>query len=67
MRNAPPGEYPLSRLRQELDVTRKTVVKWQEALRDKANAMVVEMSAMGVVYDVRGVGRGAKSYLVKLR
>jgi hypothetical protein len=67
MRNAPPGEFRLSDIRQALDVSPKIVEKWQEALRDKTHPLTATLLQMGVVYDVRGAGRGAKSHLVKLR
>lgn len=65
MGNAPPGEYPLPKLRQELGVTGKVVEKWQEALRSQDHPLPKKLAEHSVVYQVRGTGRGAKSYLIK--
>jgi hypothetical protein len=60
-----PGETPLSRLGRALSIGRKAMQKLQEALRDAQHPLTQALAAMGVAYEVRGRGRGAKSYLTK--
>jgi hypothetical protein len=60
-----PGETPLSRLGRALSIDRKAMQKLQDVFRDPQHPLTRELATMGVVYEVRGKGRGAKSYLTK--
>jgi hypothetical protein len=60
-----PGEISISHVRRELGISEEGLKKLRSALRDKMHNTTNALSALGVRYEVRGAGRGAKSYLVK--
>jgi hypothetical protein len=65
MKQRLPGETPLSGLGRALSIGRTAMQKLQEALRDAQHPLTQALAALGVIYEVRGKGRGANSYLRK--
>jgi hypothetical protein len=65
MSNRLAGDTPMSTVRRELALKPNAVKKLQETLRDTAHKTTRALRAIGVEYDVRGAGRGARSFLVK--
>jgi hypothetical protein len=60
-----PGSTPMTKIARELGMSPHARRSLQETLRNTAHATTQALAAMGVGYKGGGVGRGAKSYLVK--
>lgn len=65
MDNRLTGETPLSFIRRELALKQGAVKKLQESLRDPEHKTTKALREMGVEYVVQGIGRGARSFLIK--
>ena len=65
MQNAPAGELPLARLREEFELGRDTYKALLRTLRDQTHPLSQSLTELGVTYHSIGKGRGAKSFLLK--
>lgn len=60
-----PGETEMSIIRIELDLTKTTLKRLKEVLGKTDHPTTTALRDMGVLYVVRGKGRGARAYLIK--
>jgi hypothetical protein len=60
-----PGSTPMSKIRDELGLEASALRALKETLRDASHATTQALRALGGRYEGGGVGRGAKSLLVK--
>lgn len=60
-----PGETPWPEIKSALDLTRAGDKELRKVLRDDQHRLTKELAKRGIRYDVRGRGRGSKSYLLK--
>jgi hypothetical protein len=65
MSNRLPGETPMSFIRSELGLTPSAVKDLRAVLRNEAHDLTKTLAHLGVRYVTTGIGRGAKSYLLK--
>ena len=65
MQNAPAGELPVARLREEFELGQDTYKALLKTLRDQTHPLSQSLTEIGVTYHSTGKGRGAKSFLLK--
>jgi hypothetical protein len=65
MGNRLPGETPMSLVKSELGLTPSAVKDLRRVLRDDCHDLTRSLAHLGVRYLTTGVGRGARSYLLK--
>jgi hypothetical protein len=65
MNNRLPGETPMSFIKSELGLTPSSVKDLRTVLRDDSHHLTRSLAHLGVRYVTTGVGRGARSYLLK--
>jgi hypothetical protein len=65
MGNRLPGETPMSFIKSELGLTPSALKDLRKVLRDDDHHLTKSLAHLGVRYLTTGVGRGAKSYLLK--
>lgn len=65
MKNHPTGEVQLKTLCNELSLGKNAKKDMQKDLKDPDNPLTKQLAEMGVSYHSVGLGRGARSYLLK--
>jgi hypothetical protein len=65
MENRLPGETAITTIQKELGLSDKGKTKLMETLRDVAHPLTQKLAEIGVRYLTTGVGKGARSYLIK--
>jgi hypothetical protein len=65
MKHRLPGETAMSTIQRELGLKCHALRALKETLRDASHVTTQALRAVGVRYEVSGVGRGARSFLVK--
>jgi len=65
MKNRLPGETAMSLIKKELGLSTKALDKMRETLRNQDHLLTKQLAELRVTYMVSGVGRGARSYLLK--
>jgi hypothetical protein len=65
MTNRLPGETSMSHVQRELGLESPKLKKLKEALSKSDHPTTTALRSLGVVYVVRGAGRGSKSFLIK--
>lgn len=59
------GRVAIHEIAKALSIPQGTLKWLQSRLKDQTSQLVQRLSALGVSYEVTGVGRGARSYLVR--
>jgi hypothetical protein len=65
MNNRLPGETPISFIKGELGLTASAAKDLRTVLRDDTHDLTKALARLGVCYMTTGMGRGARSYLLK--
>jgi hypothetical protein len=65
MRNRAAGTTPVPLIQRELGLGDHQIKKLREVLKDSTHPTTQALRELGAYYEVQGVGRGAKSYIVK--
>ena len=60
-----PGETPWPEVKSALELTKAGDKELRKVLRDDQHRLTKELTKRGVRYEVRGQGRGSKTYLLK--
>lgn len=60
-----PGETPWPEIKSALDLTKSGDKELRKVLRNDQHRLTKELTKRGIRYDMRGQGRGSKTYLLK--
>jgi hypothetical protein len=67
MESSPPeGEWHMGWIERELSVSPSASKDLRTILRDPSSPLAKALAELGVRYETRGIGRGARSFLVKV-
>ena len=60
-----PGEVSASTIKTKLGIPQRSWMRLVSQIKDLSNDITVRLTSMGVRLEQRGIGRGARTYLVK--